>query len=85
MDSIPDILYTWTPVDFGFEVYRLADTLEGTIWKKDNFLVRYLGNGFWLCTKKIQKGNKKEIVTNFCKKIKPEDREFAEWLLEKRL
>ncbi len=85
MSSTADVLYTWTPVNFGFEVHRLADTLEGTIWKKDNFMVWYLGNEYWLCKKKIKKGDQTQIVTNFCKKIKPEDFEFAEWLLEKRL
>jgi len=78
-------MYEWSPIDFGFTCIRQSGKMEEVVWAKDNFRVRYLGNGYWLCTKKIKKATKTEIVVNFCKEIRPEDVEFAAWLLEKRL
>ena len=79
------VLFEWSPIDFGFTVIRQAATMEQVVWAKKQFRLRYLGNNYWLCTKMIKKSNKKEIVTNFCKEIRPEDVEFATWLLERRL
>jgi hypothetical protein len=79
------VLFEWSPLDFGFNVIRQSNIMEEVIWAKKQFRLRYLGNNYWLCTKKIKKTNKTEIVTNFCKEVRPEDKEFASWLLEKRL
>jgi len=85
MSETAEVMYLWTPEIFGFKCIRQTGTLEGNIWAYKNFRLRYLGNYYWLCTKKVKKSNSTEIVTNFCKEIRPEDEEFASWLLEKRL
>lgn len=77
--------FEWTPEEFGFNCVRRHDTYEGCIWRKGAFELRYLGNNYWLCRKSRNKGDVQEQVVNFCKEIRPEDIEFAEWLLYKRL
>lgn len=79
------ILFEWSPQDYGFVCIRQDVIMERVIWAKKQFRLTYLGNNYWLCTKKIKKGNKSEIVVNFCKEVRPEDTEFAQWLLERRL
>ena len=78
-------VYEWAPEEFNFNCVRRHETMEGTIWNKGAFELRYLGNYFWLCRKHRNKGDRQETVVNFCKEIRPTDTEFAEWLLDKRL